>query len=157
MKTAFETFRSPERTSMEPIDSTTAWKELISILLTRQQSPVAESVVTVLAQVLSQTVPIVEVKQVPSPHETGPPPLISYEKDIKPTQEDLIRGSFVLAGLDNSDACRKLIEAIKLRGSPLGHPTRMDADDFSTVLEFLHPELTFAARAKVATILSVVL
>lgn len=157
----FWDFRSLERTNMEPIDPAAAWKELIGTLthnhVVERQSPSMDSILTVLAQVLTRTIPqeaptpiVKEYKATcPTPIDLTPPPLVSE----KPTQENLIRDSFVLAGLGNSGAYDKLIAAIKSRGSPLN---KMNIDEWTTVIHFLHPELTSFARTKLATILSVV-
>lgn len=72
----------------------------------------------------------------------------------KSVQDDSIRRSFVLAGVGDGAACGKFIAAIELRGSPVG---KMSIEELSIILNFLHPELTLMSRAKLATILSVVL
>jgi len=146
---------------MEPVN---AWSELIKTLannhLTEKQPVAMDTILNVLVQVLSKKTPEA-VQNATKPEPKANPVKLLNEVDSnpplvleKPTQESLIRDSFVLAGLGNSDAYDKLIAAIKSRGSPLN---KMNIEEWSTVIEFLHPELVCYQRAKLATILSVVL
>lgn len=192
---------------MEPINASSALRELFQTMAQRHlsegQIPEVESILTVLTQVLTKTVPqetpfsaIRDILERTAQRDTGAPKVETEDPSAKiqkeslksfmqrhaaqqdetsnlppkktpPTlnevpplvseqslQEDAIRGSFVLAGLGNSDAYGKFIAAIKLRGSSVN---KMSIEGLSTVLDFLHPELTFMARTKLATILSVVL
>uniref|UniRef100_A0A6C0CG46 Uncharacterized protein n=1 Tax=viral metagenome TaxID=1070528 RepID=A0A6C0CG46_9ZZZZ len=126
-------------------NSLTAFSELVRVLANQGPTP-AESMVAILRQFAGQEVPAQVTKTIPAETCTSTPPVI--------TQEDLIRDTFVLCGLGDSAAIGKLTAAIKLRGCPL---YKMSADEFSVVIEFLHPEMTSIPRRKLATILSIVL